>query len=132
MPKWLQFLKRTSYFIPFTFYLLVFAAVILMGYKWIEKLASLPDSAYKDIFSLLVNIALFFCTAILLFGFVTVLSSFIYFVWKQKKGGLQVSVQTAGNENAGISKQQVNIQINPVLVPLMGFLRVRIVYDKKI
>jgi hypothetical protein len=131
MHRLLQFFKKVSYFIPFTAYFLVFAAIIIPGYFWLNKISKLPDSAYAAVFSLLLTVALVFCVAILIFGFVTVFSSFIYFKLKQRKGKINLAFKTSGTTETANSKQQVNIRINPILLPLMGFLRVRIFYDKE-
>jgi len=129
MRKLFQVFKKISYFIPFTVYFILFTAILFGGNVWLNKLSKLPDSAYKDIFRLLLTIALFFSAAILLFGLITVLISFIYFKWKQKKGLLQLDLKTSAEDKTGLNKQLVHINIRPMLVPLIGFIRIRVLYD---
>ncbi|MBI3520150.1 MAG: hypothetical protein HY062_12460 [Bacteroidetes bacterium] len=126
MQKLLKLIKKIGYYMPFSVYLVVFCAIIIPGYGWLNKLSKLPDSAYKDIFSLLLLIALLFSFSILCFGFLTVLFSFGYFKWKQAKNMVTLHLKTSA---AAQGKQSISIQINPVFMPLIGFLKVRLLYD---
>lgn len=130
MHKLIQRLSKISYHIPITVYLIVFAAIIIPGYNWLAKLSKLPDSAYRDIVSLLLSIALVFGVAILCFGFITVSISFIYFKWKQHQHKIEINLQTSASKNQEEQKQIIAIRIHPILLPLLGFMRVRLIYDK--
>ncbi|MBL7934636.1 MAG: hypothetical protein JNM51_02370 [Bacteroidia bacterium] len=127
MQKLLKLIKKLGYYAPCSVYLVVFCVIIIPGYYWLHKLSKLPDSAYKDIFSLLLMIALVFSVSILCFGFLTVLFSFIYFKWKQAKNLVVIKLMTSP---ATKGKQAIHIQINPIFLPLIGFLKVRLLYDK--
>src|ERR1700749_3409598 len=129
MRKLFQGVKKIGYFIPVTVYFVLFTAILFAGMLWLRNLRNLPDSAYKDIFKLLLTVALLFSAAILLFGLVTVLTSYIYFKWKQRKGLVQLALKTNVNNNPTNSKQLVSIDIQSLMVPLIGFIRIRVLYD---
>jgi len=128
MQKLLQFIRKAGYFAPFTVYLLVFVALLVPGYARLNALSKLPDSAYTHIFALLLSIALFFSIAIIVFGLLTVLSSLLYFKWKQHKNSIHLQLSTsADSSNEG--KQQITLRVNPILLPLAGFIKLRLFYD---
>lgn len=129
MHKFMKAIKKLSYFVPFTMYLLVFVAVLIPGYIKLRDLSKLPDSAYTGIFSLLLSIALFFSIAMMCFGFITVLTSFIYFKWKAHKNEINLSLKTTPDKTGKGNNQVVSIQIKPILIPVIGFLKIRVIYD---
>lgn len=131
MNKLLKGIKKIGYFIPITFYLLVFIACVIPGYIWLKSLTKLPDSAYKDILSLILYIVIIFCVAILCLGFVSVLISFVYFYYKIKKQQVEISIQTSNKTQTNFKSKLLSIHINPLLRPLMGFIKVRVLYDKE-
>jgi hypothetical protein len=107
---------------------MVFIALLIPGYLKLRTLSKLPDSAYTHIFGLLLSIALFFSIAIIVFGAFTVLGSFMYFKWKQHKQGVRLQLHTAADSTNG-GKQVINLQLNPILLPLAGFIKIRLFYD---
>lgn len=128
MQKLLSFLRKTGYYTPFTLYLLAFASVLIPGYLKLRHLGRLPDSAYTEVFRLLLSVVLFFSISIILFGLLTVLSAFIYFKWQQRRGGIRVQLRTSPRTDTG-KRQQVELELHPVLLPLAGFIRIRLFYD---
>ena len=130
MPKLFRTLKKAGYFIPFTLHFVVFMAVLIFGYMKLRSLSKLPDSAYTGIFELLLSVALYVSTAINCLGFITVASSFMYFKWKDKKNNIDLKL-SINTESFHKSAKQANLQIHPILLPLMGFLKIRLVYDKR-
>jgi hypothetical protein len=101
-----------------------------IGYEWLQGQAGIPDSAFKDIFALLLRFAIWFCLVILFFGFVTSLISFLFFAWKQKKTGIDFKINTLAKGDTNQSKQTIELHICPILKPLLGFIKIRLKYDK--
>lgn len=128
MHKLFRSIKKAGYFIPFTLYLMVFIAVLIPGYIKLRALSKLPDSAYTSIFELLLTIALFFSVTIILFGLFTVLSSFLYFKWKQGHDGIDLQLHTAA-DTLSEGKQAISLELKPVLLPVAGFIKIRVFYD---
>jgi len=128
--KRLRFLvTRVGFFIPFTWYFLLFSLIIFLGYRWLKIKSAIPDSAYRDIFTLLLKLTLLFGIIVIAFGLLSVIVSFVYFKWQQKKKVLEFRIQTQPSELSG-SEQQVKIHVSPVLKPLLGFIRLRVNYDE--
>jgi hypothetical protein len=118
-----------GFFIPFTWYFLLFIAAAWLGYRWLQAKPKIPDSAYNDIFSLLIKVGFWFCCALLIFSFVTVLVSYLYLLWQKSKGKINFTVDTVQQQQ--FSKQSIGIHLHPVLKPLLGFIKLRLMYDEK-
>jgi hypothetical protein len=128
MHKLLRSIRKAGYFIPFTVYLMVFIALLIPGYLKLRSLTKLPDSAYTHIFSLLLSIALFFSIAIIIFGALSVLGSYLYFKWKQRKNEIRLQLHTNADSTKE-GRQAIDLRINPILLPLAGFIKIRLFYD---
>lgn len=124
-------LKRFSFYIPFTVYFAVFAICAIIGWSLLTKNETRDDSSFADIFSLLLKVALLFTAAITLIAFVSVLISYLYFIYKKRKTGIRFQISTDSKESELHQKQTVRLAINPVLKPLFGFIKLRLLYDKK-
>jgi hypothetical protein len=121
---------KIGYYTPFTFYLLVFCILIFIGQIYLKKSSEFPESAYRDIFILLLKVVLVFGIALFIFGFVTVLISTVYLKLKEKQGKFSFSISTdVKDEKTGT--QTVKIQICYILKPLMGFIKLRVNYDNE-
>lgn len=121
-------LKRIGFYLPFTIYFVLFLIGVFLGYRWLNKQANIPDSAYKDVFLLLLTIALGFCVVIICFGFISVLAAFVFIKLKQKNNKVDFQINQLADNKSSI-KQQISIKINPILKPLLGFIKVRLNYD---
>ncbi|MCE3278929.1 MAG: hypothetical protein K0S44_1120 [Bacteroidetes bacterium] len=120
-------LKWLGFYIPFTFYFILFAVVSVIGYQWLQTKAGIPDSAFADIFKLLLHFAIVFGVTILIAGFSTALLPFLYMLFKKRKGGINFRISTPPSDIES-SKQPINIIIDPVLKPLLGFVKIRLKY----
>ena len=128
--KKVQFLlKKISFYVPFTWYFVLFCFAAFLGYEWLQKQAGIIDSAYKDIFILLLRVSNFFGCIILCFGLLTVIFSFFFFMLKKKKSGIDFKITTPSNE-FNLYKQPINLHIHPILKPFLGFIKIRLKYDQ--
>ncbi len=123
--------KRVSFYLPFTLYFVLFLTGVFFGYRWLDKKANIADSAYKDIFLLLLTVALGFCVAIICFGFISVVLAFIFIKLKQKNNKVDFQINKSLNELSA-TKQSFTIIIHPVLKPLLGFIKIRLNYDNSL
>lgn len=123
-----NFIRKAGYFVPFSMYLIVFAAVLIPGYIRLRTLGQLPDSAYTNIFSLLLSVVLFFSVTIIVFGFLTVFSAFLYFKWKQRRQEIHLLLHTEANPQQE-GKQVISLELHPVVLPIAGFIKIRVFYD---
>lgn len=123
-----NFIRKAGYFVPFSMYLIVFAAVLIPGYIRLRTLGQLPDSAYTHIFSLLLSVVLFFSVTIIVFGFLTVFSAFLYFKWKQRRQEIHLLLHTESDPQQE-GKQVISLELHPVVLPIAGFIKIRVFYD---
>ena len=103
-------IKRLGFFMPVTSYFVLFAIVALLGYKTLLIKSTIPDSAFKDIFLILLSIALWFCVIIISLGLISVLISFIYFKWNKNKNLLSLDLTTQ-NQSQESDAQMVQINL---------------------
>jgi len=127
--KPLLFLTRFGFYIPFTFYFLLFGTGTFLAWLWLSKKASDEESSYAAIFELLLNIAAYSCVFILSFALLTTLISYIFILIKNKKQQLIFKVDAKAKTNSSNNKQPISIYISPVLKPLLGFVKIRMKHD---
>ncbi|MDQ6814867.1 MAG: hypothetical protein M3040_14120 [Bacteroidota bacterium] len=124
-------LRRTSFYFPFTIYFVVFALAAFIAYKALGHNEIDAVTSYSDIFGLLLKVALAFCVAIISIAFLSVLFSYLYFIYNKRKGGIDFAVSTDLKESELHQKQTVKLVIKPVLKPVFGFIKLRLQYDEK-
>ena len=128
-------LLPVGFFVPFTIYFVYFVLLGWLGY-WVYHYNigdAITDNSFTDILKLLLKVAAWFISAILVFALVTVLVSFFYFLLQKRKGTIQFSIDANGKLVAkhGNQHQGLHIKIAPLLKPLMGFIKLRLKYDAK-
>ena len=124
-------IKQAGFYIPFTVYFVVFFVTTLIAFKMLGQHEINADSSYSDIFGLLLKVAFAFCTAIISVAFLSVLTSYMYFLYYKRKKGIYFQVETDVKESELHQKQTVRLVIKPVLKPLFGFIKLRLLYDKR-
>lgn len=125
-------IRLFSFYLPFTWYFFLFAASCLLGKLWIDSFAKLPDTAYADIFPLLLSIAFWFLIVILSVSLLSVAVSFLFFLYKKKKNGIQFLVETKGQSaEKKQQRQEIYVKIHPVIKPFLGFVKIRLQYDEQ-
>lgn len=124
-------IKQSAFYIPFTIYFVVFAIAALIGYKMLDNDEINTYSSFADIFRLLLKVALGFTVAIISIAFIPVLISFLHFIYKKRKTGIRFDIFTDVKESELNQKQTVRLLISPVLKPLFGFIKLRLLYDQK-
>ena len=124
--------KRLLFYLPFTWYFFVFVVCCFVGYAWINTFTKLPDTAYADIFPLLLNIAFWFLLIFLSLSFLSVAVSFIYLLIKRKKQSIRFLIETKEtNHNSANEKQPIYVKVHPVIKPFLGFIKLRLQYDEQ-
>lgn len=118
-----------GYFIPVTVYFLVFLAILIPGYSKLKQLSDLPESAYRDIFKVLMSLSLLFGISMVCFALLTTLFSFGYIKWQQRKGDMLVKLDVLSHHSNSSEQQVLSCAVNPLLPPFMGFIKLRVRYD---
>lgn len=122
-------IKQAGFYIPFTLYFFLFVVAVSFAWKLLHKNPQEIDTSFNDIFTLLLKVALFFGTALLLLALVSVGVSLLYFLWKRKKTGIEFKIVTDLKQTDLHQKQTVQLFLHPVLKPLFGFIKIRLQYD---
>ncbi len=120
-----------SYYLPFTWYFALFSITTFIGWNWLKQKELAPYTAYSDVFELLLKVGLAFVVAVIVLAFTTALVPFVYFLYARKKKGIDYRVETDINNNQKLNKQHIQIYLKPVYKPLLGFIKLRLQYDKQ-
>jgi hypothetical protein len=123
--------KKFGFFIPFTLYFFGFAVVAVLAWRWLAGKTLEPGTAYADIFTLLLKIALAFVAISISIAFLSVLISWLYFYLKNRKQQVHFKIETGDEERKLSERQEVKISLSPVLRPFLGFTRIRLKYDSE-
>ncbi|MEO7211104.1 MAG: DUF58 domain-containing protein [Chitinophagaceae bacterium] len=123
--------KPFVFYIPFTFYLILFAAGTFLLWKYINVAAAMPGNSFSEIITLLLKVILFSIVVLIALCFLTVLVSFIYLVIVKKRGKLVTLFSMSSNNELLANKPFIQIEIHPLLKPAFGFLKFRIRYNEK-
>lgn len=123
-------IRQAGFYIPFTVYFVVFAAAAAFAWNLLNNNEIQPDSSFADIFSLLLKVALWFTVAIIFIAFLSVLVSLLHFIYNKRKKGISFQISTDLTESELHEKQTVRLAISPVLKPLFGFIKLRLLYDQ--
>ncbi|HEX8516077.1 MAG TPA: DUF58 domain-containing protein [Bacteroidia bacterium] len=121
-------LKWIGFYIPFTLYCALFILTCFLGYSWLQTKAGIPDSAYKDIFSLLLRFTAGFCIILLSIAFITAFIPLVYFLIKKNKQRISFEINTPAKAEKTSAGQPIVIRLLPVLKPLLGFVKIRLKY----
>jgi hypothetical protein len=119
------------FFIPFTYYFFLFVIALAVADLWLSTRELVPGSSFNDIFDLLLRAAAWFLIVIVSLGFISVLGSFIIFVWEKRRKAIQFSIVTTGVTETENPVQKIHVSVSPVLKPFLGFLKLRLQYDGK-
>ncbi len=123
--------KKAAFYIPFTAYFFVFIVLIFFANSLIHPNEINKDSSFAEILFLLIKVATFFIITLISISFVLVLISWLHFMYWKKKKGIYFNIEIKANNESNQEKQTVLIQLNPIFKPIMGFLKMRLLYDKK-
>ena len=66
-------IQPAVFYVPFTFYFLLFGIAVLFANSWLGSQALIPDSSFADIFKLLLKTGVWFLVAIITVAFISVL-----------------------------------------------------------
>jgi hypothetical protein len=122
-------LQKIGFFIPFTWHFLGFAVIVVFAWRWLIARQPVPGTAYGDIFSFLLRVALAFVAISVTVALGTVLVSWLYFYLKNRNHQVHFTIEAGSEERKLSEKQEVKISLHPVLRPVLGFTRIRLKYD---
>lgn len=122
-------IRYGSFYIPFRFQLVVLGIALSYAYKWLRATTLLPETAYTAIIDLFITITLYFISALIIIAFITSFLPWLLFILRKKQGQASLKVSTAAKPSIFSKKQEVTIDLQPVMRPLFGYIRLRLEYD---
>lgn len=120
------------FYIPFTYYFVLFAVAIAFANHWLGTKMQVPESSFTDIFNLLLQTGVWFIIIIVTVALLSAVVSFLVFLIKKKKNAITVSIKTMAAIHNNDPVQKIYISIAPILKPLLGFIKLRLHYDEKL
>ncbi|QEC69630.1 hypothetical protein FRZ67_20845 [Panacibacter ginsenosidivorans] len=126
------FAQPAVFFIPFTFYFVLFTVAIVLANIWLGTKLHVPDGSFTDIFKLLLKAGTWFIIIIICVALLSAFVSFLIFLVKKKKNAIRVSIKTVAAGNSNDPVQKIHISISPVLKPFLGFIKLRLHYDQSL
>jgi hypothetical protein len=88
------------------------------------------NTAFAEIYTLLLDVAMWFSFSIISLALLSVVASFLFYLYHKKKKGIDFRIATDLKESELHEKQTVRLQIHPVLKPFFGFIKLRLLYDR--
>ncbi|MBG9376622.1 DUF58 domain-containing protein [Panacibacter sp. DH6] len=117
------------FFIPFTFYFILFTVGLVFANYWLHNRLLAPESSFTAILQLLVKTGTWFLIIILWVALLSVVISFLIFLAKKRSNHINVSIKTLPALHNNHPAQKIHISVNPVVKPLLGFIKLRLQYD---
>ncbi|MDE1192736.1 MAG: DUF58 domain-containing protein [Arachidicoccus sp.] len=118
--------KHAFFFTPVTLYFLLFFIGATFCYFWLKQVPKHPGTPFHDIFVLLLKITLYAAYTLLLFGFLSVLTALLFFIYKIKKRSVHFHIAAKDFDSP---YQPVEIVLYPILRPILGYIKLRFIYD---
>ncbi|MDR0792796.1 MAG: hypothetical protein LBE82_05770, partial [Chitinophagaceae bacterium] len=123
--------ERVGFYIPFTWYFVLFSACLYLSYKWLKGHPVIPNTPSADIYALLLKVAAFVIVVFLTISFLSVFISWVFFLLKKRNKKAEISIRTlAAKTRQQVNNQPLQIVVRPVLKPVLGFLQLRLQYDE--
>ncbi len=123
-------IKKATFYIPFTAYFFIFILLFYFANTLIYSKEINKDSSYAVIFFLLLKVAAFFIISLISISLVIVVASWSHFIYWKNKNGISFKIEIKTNNESNQEKQTVYIQLNPIFKPILGFIKIRLLYDK--
>lgn len=124
-------MRYGGFFIPFRFQVILLIVALFGAYYWLKKTSVLPETAYTAIIELFITVTLAFMAAVFAISFITAVMPWLLLLFNKRRENILIKVNTVSKQNTFTKKQQVSININPILRPLFGYIRLRLHYDDK-
>src|ERR1700743_3720921 len=99
-------LLPASFFIPFTFYFLLFAVGGYVLHYLLNQQATTPGTSFGEIFALLIRVAEWFIGVPMGFALLTTIVALLYFLIQKRKGHIKFFINTAETSKARNGNQQ--------------------------
>jgi hypothetical protein len=128
-PTWRQRLSYISLFVPVRLYFLLFLAAAALAMWWVNRQHPIEPSLSGTLLTLLVKAAFAAAIILLVLSVLSVLVPFAWFAYKTKTRQVKVNIDNAEEESKKQIGRRINMDIQPLLKPFLGFVYFRFIYD---
>ena len=125
----LNFIKYYWQFMPFKINFVLFILLIAVGNFWLKTIAT-DTSSYIGLVFLMAKITVVFTAFLIIVSFCSALFCWIHFVLKKSKqesNAIDIALDTSSYGNNVL---KMNTKMPFTLKPFLGFVKVKLVYDK--
>ncbi|MDQ6758058.1 MAG: DUF58 domain-containing protein [Bacteroidota bacterium] len=122
-------IRYGSFFIPFRFQLILLSITLFAAYYWLKKTRVLPDASYSAITELFITVTMAFIACVFVIAFFSSVLPWLYFLYTKRNRKIDIKIKTDSKQNTLNEKQRVSININPIIRPVFGYIRLRLHYD---
>lgn len=119
-------LKQLGFFAPITVYFCLFLVGSFICLAWLKEQPKLPGTPFQDIFSILIRITLYISCTFLIIGFISVLLSWLFFLFKRHIKQISFHITT---KEFDTPYQPIELALKPILRPILGYIKLRFIYD---
>lgn len=121
-----HYLKAESFLarIPINWYFFLFIGSLAVCLNWLKDVLQHKDNIVEDIVKILCSFAAIAIAILLVLGFISTLFAWIVFRQKSKSNMVQTILEVPADQSQR-SQQSLHIKINPILCPLLGFIKIR-------
>jgi Protein of unknown function DUF58 len=123
-------IRRTGYFIPFHFHLLLFILSLFFAAGWLRKNNALPETSRTAIISVFLAVTFWFGLSILILSFISAFVPWLFFLFSAKKNKIVLKIKSFAKEKPN-NQQHLQVEISNIIKPLFGYIRLRLLYDGK-
>ncbi|RXK87185.1 DUF58 domain-containing protein [Filimonas effusa] len=124
-------MKQAGIYVPVTWYFVLFLAFGTLVFRWLMGQQQHPDNTYSEIFTLLLLVSLSCVGILLAWGLLSVSFSFLFFLIKKRRRKVHCKLESLAADSPGAMRQQqtLRLEISPLIKPLLGFVKLRVIYD---
>lgn len=124
-------IRRIGFLLPFRLHLAVLILILVWAAFWLQKNNALPETSRTAVIGLFISVTFWFTFSVLMFSFATAIVPWLLFIINKKNNATSLRIKIPQGENGLSQKQDVLISINKIIRPLFGYIRMRLVYDRR-
>jgi len=122
-------LKYYWQFIPFRLNFILFLVILLTSFRWLKSYQT-DTSSFSGLILLMTKIALIFSLFIVILSFLSSFISYLFFIVQKRKYPSTTIELKMDLESYQNNLLQIKTKLPFALKPLLGFVKVRLIYDQ--
>ena len=120
-------IRKLGFYVPINFNFLITIITLVAAFYYLNYLETTPDSSYKSLSIVLIKVIVVFLFVFVSFAFFSVLIPYLIFIFS--KQSRSISIHSNSDSGQLNSVTCLNLLANPLLVPFLGSIKIRLCYD---